>query len=128
MNLNLGLRISEEGADPERLAVLASYLRAELLRLEVENVAALQTGAPPPGTRASEVTAAGGLLVTFGQAAGGLRSVVSVITDWLLRGGNRPGRMVRLELDGDMLELSQASSTDQERLIELFVNRHTIGS
>jgi hypothetical protein len=33
--------------------------------------------------------------------------------------------MVRLELDGDALELSQASADDQERLIELFVSRHT---
>jgi hypothetical protein len=31
---------------------------------------------------------------------------------------------VRLELDGDALELSQASAADQERLIELFVARH----
>jgi hypothetical protein len=29
-----------------------------------------------------------------------------------------------LELDGDALELSQASAADQERLIELFVSRH----
>jgi hypothetical protein len=31
---------------------------------------------------------------------------------------------VRLELDGDALELSQASPADQERLIKLFLERH----
>jgi hypothetical protein len=36
-------------------------------------------------------------------------------------------RTVRLELDGDALELSQASAADQQRLIELFVSRHTTG-
>jgi hypothetical protein len=52
--------------------------------------------------------------------------VVSAISAWLRRGeGTR--RTVRLELDGDALELSQASAADQERLIELFVSRHTTG-
>jgi len=34
---------------------------------------------------------------------------------------------LRLELDGDALEPSQASAADQERLIELFVSRHATG-
>jgi hypothetical protein len=49
---------------------------------------------------------------------------VSAIREWLRRGEGSP-RTVRLELDGDALELSQASAADQERLIELFVRRHT---
>jgi hypothetical protein len=48
---------------------------------------------------------------------------VSAIGDWLRRGqGTR--RAVRLELNGDTLELSQASAADQDRLIELFVSAH----
>jgi hypothetical protein len=55
----------------------------------------------------------------------GLRSVVSVIADRLRRGsGTR--RTVRLELDGDALELSQVSA-DQARPIELFVSEHAMG-
>lgn len=118
------LQISEEGADAERLATLAGYLRAELLQLDVEDVTARQAGEAPPGSRVVGVAAVGALLVALGQSAEGLRSVVSVIRDWLRRGqGTR--RTVRLELDGDMLELSQASAADQAQLIELFVNRHT---
>lgn len=41
-----------------------------------------------------------------------------------LRHWTRPGRVVRLELDGDALELSQESAADQERLVELFLERH----
>jgi hypothetical protein len=37
---DLRLRISEEDADAERLAVLTGYLRAELLQLDVEDVIA----------------------------------------------------------------------------------------
>ena len=126
MDGDLRLEISEEGADAERLAALTGYLRAELRQLDVEDVAAPQPGEPPPGARVVGVEAVGALLIALGQSAEGLRSVVSVIRDWLRRGqGTR--RTVRLELDGDALELSQASAADQERLIKLFVSRHATG-
>jgi hypothetical protein len=121
----LRLQLSEEGADSERLATLTGYLRADLLQLDIEDVNALPGGAPPPGSRVFGVATVGALLIALGQSAEGLRSVVSAISDWLRRGdGSR--RMVRLEIDGDALELSQASTSDQERLIELFVTRHTM--
>jgi hypothetical protein len=126
MGGELRLHLSEEGADAERLAMLTGYLRGELLRLDVEDVTALPAGEPPPGSRAFNVGIVGALLVALGQSAEGLRSVVSAIRDWLRRGeGTR--RTVRLELDGDALELSQASAADQQRLIELFVKRHPPG-
>jgi hypothetical protein len=68
----------------------------------------------------------GGLLIALGQSAEGLQLVVSAIKGWLRR-GERKGRTVRLELGGDALELSQASTADQERLIEMFVSRHATG-
>jgi hypothetical protein len=125
MDGELRLHLSEEGADAERLAVLTGYLRAELLQADVEDVSALPGGEPPPGARVFGVAAVGALLIALGQSAEGLRSVVSVIRDWLGR-GQGTGRAVRLELGGDALELSQASAADQERLIELFIRRHTI--
>ena len=126
MDGELHLQISEEGADAEQLAVLTGYLRAELLQLDVEDVTAPQTGDAPPGARVVGVATVGALLVALGQSAEGLRSVVSVIGDWLRRGqGTR--RTVRLELDGDALELSEASAADQARLIQLFVSRHAKG-
>jgi len=124
MDVELRLQLSEEEADAARLAELTGYLRAELLQLDVENVTTPQAGDVPPGARVVSVAAVGTLLVALSQSVDGLRSVVAVIRDWLRRGdGTR--RTVRLELDGDALELSQASAADQERLIELFVSRHT---
>ena len=123
MGGGLRLQLSEEGADAERLAALTGYLRAELLQLDIEDVTALHAGEAPPGARAFGVATVGALLIALGQSAEGLRSVVSVIRDWLRRGEGK-GRTVRLELDGDALELSQASAADQERLIELFIRKH----
>jgi hypothetical protein len=123
MDEELRLQISEEDADADQLATLTNYLRAELLQLDVEDVTTPQVGEPPAGARSVDVAAVGALLVALGQSAEGLRSVVSVIRDWLRR-GEGTGRTVRLELDGDVLELSQVGAADQERLMELFVSRH----
>ena len=126
MDQDLRLQLSEQGADTERLAILTGYLRSELLQLDVEDVKAFPAGEPPPGARGFDTATVGGLLIGLGQSAEGLRLVVSAIKGWLRRGEGK-GRAVRLELGGDALELSQASTADQERLIELFVSRHSTG-
>lgn len=119
----LRVQLGEAGADAERLDQLTGYLRQELLQLDVQDVKALPAGEPPPGTRAIEFLAIGGLLVTFSEASEGVRKVVSAIKAWLAR-GDGVKRTVRLELDGDILELSEVSAPEQTRLIELFVSRH----
>jgi hypothetical protein len=119
----LRVQIYEEGADAERLDAVSRYLRAELLELDVENVASIEAGKPPRGARAVDVTVVGALLVTIGQAADSLQSVLALIAEWLQR-GEKTGRKVRLELDGDVLELSAASAAEQDRLVELFARRH----
>ena len=50
--------------------------------------------------------------------------MINVILGWL-RQDSDASRVVRLELDGDVLVRARASKTDQERLIELFVSRHS---
>jgi hypothetical protein len=123
MHQELRVRLDEDGANDERLDALAGYLRNELIQLDVEEVTALRIGEPPEGSRAIDLVAAGGLLVTLSQSAERLRAVVSAISSWLRRGGGQ--RTVRLEIGGDSLELSGASEADQQRLIELFVSRHS---
>jgi hypothetical protein len=117
------LELSEDGADAERLDALTGFLRRELLQLDVADVAGLPAGEPPPGSRAFDVLAVGGLLVTLGRSAEGLRAVVDAVRNWLTRGGG-VRRTVRLEIGGDVLELSEASPADQQRLIDVFVSRH----
>ena len=120
----LRVQLSEAGADAERLDTLTGYLRQELLQVVgVKDVTALRAGPAPPGTRAIDALAIGGLLVTLSRTAQGVRTVVNAIRAWLAHGGGSK-RTVRLELDGDVLELSEVSATEQTRLIELFVSRH----
>jgi hypothetical protein len=123
MDRDLRVQLSEENADAERLDELASSLRQELLQLDVEDVTALRAGEPPPGARGLELAALGSLLVGLGSSADGLRAVISAISGWLSRGWGAH-RSVKLEIDGDVLELNEASAADQDRLIGLFIARH----
>ena len=122
----LRLQLAEEGADADRLDVLTGFLRHELLQLDVKDVTKLPAAEPPPGARGLDAAAVGGLLVGLGSAAEGLSAVISAIKAWLARGGSAH-RRVRLEIGGDALELSDATAADQDRLIGLFLSRHSTG-
>lgn len=124
MDGELRVELCEDGADAERLDTLTGFLRSELLQLDVADVTALRAGDPPPGARAFDTAVVGGLLVSLGRSAQGLRAVVSTIRTWLAR-GDAVHRTVRLEIDGDVLELSEVTAADQDRLIGLFVSRHS---
>jgi hypothetical protein len=123
----LRLLLEEDGADAERVDLLTGHLRRELTQLDVDGVRPLPDVEPPPGTRALDAAVIGGLLVTLGQSGAGLAAVITAIRGWLARTPG-PARTVRVELGGDVLELSQASAAEQDRLIELFVGRHSAGS
>jgi hypothetical protein len=117
------VHLSEQGSDAERQNELAGLLRDELLQLDVEDVRPLSTGSAPPGARGLEVAAVGSLLVALGQSAGALRAIITTVTSWLSRGD--VSRSVRLEIDGDILEISRASKADEARLVDVFIQRHT---
>ena len=128
MNGELRLQLSEEGADAEQLDMLARSLRQELLQLDVEDVTAQRAGSPPPGARGGlDAAQAGGLLVALGNNVQGMSAVIAAIKAWLAR-YRGAHRRVRLEIAGDVLELSSATMADQDQLIRLFVGRHAAGA
>ena len=118
----LTIRIAEDGAGAERADALIGYLRDELHQLRVADVTRAPDGAVPPGPRGVDVAAAGALLVTLGGAATGLTDILTAVRAWLPRGG--APRTVRVEMDGDVLELTGASTAQQDALAELFARRH----
>jgi len=122
----LQIQLSEDGADAERLDTLTGYLRQELLDLDAGQVKPLRAGEAPPGARAIDVIAVGGLVVSLINSDT-LGAVVATVKNWLGRGQSTT-HAVRLEIDGDAIDLSAASTAEQERLVELFVSRHGAGS
>lgn len=117
----LGIQVAVgPDSDAGEVAEATLQLRRELLDLEVEAVELPRAGQPPPGTRAVELAALGALLVTVGQSQL-LTPVVAVVRSWL---AGQPQRSIKLELGGDVLELSGVSSREQRRLVDEWLRRH----
>jgi hypothetical protein len=127
MDRQLSLVLEEEGASAEQLGALTGYLQQELLQLDIDDVRRWSAAEAPPGSRAIEADALGALVVTLGRTATSLRDIVAAIRRWLSRSG-AVRRTVKIEIDGDRLELSEASASEQDRLIDMFVTRHSIGA
>jgi hypothetical protein len=123
MNGEVRLQLFEDDADAERLDGLTGQLRQELLQLDVDDVSRTRAADVPPGARAIDVMALGGLVVSLGHTAAGLKEVIAAARRWL-SGGDRVRRTVKIEIDGDVLELSEVSAAEQDRLVDVFVRRH----
>jgi hypothetical protein len=116
------LDVIEEGSDDERIEELALLLRRELLALDVESVEPA-TGEPAPdGTRGGLMSAAGALVVALPPAVEKVAALVAVVRDWLRHAGSR--RTVRVEIGGDVLELTGATSELQTRLVDDWIAKH----
>jgi hypothetical protein len=58
-----------------------------------------------------------------GLASGKVQAVVGLVVDWLRRAGGQ--RTVRVEIDGDVLELHGVSSEVQAKLVDDWLRRRT---
>lgn len=118
----LGLWIDPgDGVDADALAELAWELRRELLELDVLGVGPAGVGEAPAGSKGVDLVAVGGLVVGLAGSGGLLGEVVGTVQAWAARRGPRS---VRLELDGDALEVAGVSSREQRALIQVWIDRH----
>lgn len=111
--------LQQDDADAEQVEDLAQVLGAEILDAGVGDVAVARGGVPPPGSRAVDAAAVGGLLVTISGSAEALHHLVGVVRGWLVRAPAE--RAVELTVGGQTLRLSNASADQQERLVEMFI-------
>ena len=109
------------GADEDELERLARSLRAELLQLDVDAVEPTATGPAPDGARAVEAIMVGALVVRLARESESLSSLVRTIRSWL---SGDAERRVRIELDGDVLELSGSSDEERQRIVDAWIERH----
>jgi hypothetical protein len=111
---------TDSDADAEEVERLVRSLRLELSELELDGVEPIAAD-PPPGTRAADAIVVGALLVKLVRSSEALTAVVRTVRGWL---GPRGDRRVRIELDGDVLELTGTSDAERERLIATWIERH----
>ena len=122
----LQLRVALEldpAADAAEVEERTLQLREELLELDVDGVQQPSIGPPPEGAKGVEAALLGTLVVTAGREM--VSAVVHLIAGWLSRGG---GRSIKLQLDDDVIELSNASKEEQQRAMEAFLARHAPSS
>jgi hypothetical protein len=120
----LGIQITAGlDSDEAELARAALLLRRELLDLNLDVVAAPAAGQPPPGSRGVDLATVGALVVNLAESPL-LAAVVGAVRSWLA-GSSR--RSIKLELGGDVLELTAVSSAEQRRLTDEWLARHASG-
>jgi hypothetical protein len=122
--VSAAIEVREEGATPAELDELTEYLRRELLELDVDNVRKPSSGEAPAGTRGIEFAAIGALILDFARSASTIRTVIDAVKSWLGKGRNRS---IKIEMEGDKLEIAGGSADEQERLITAWIERHAHG-
>lgn len=111
----------DQETDARELADLTTQLRRRLLELNVEAVELVRHEEDiPTGTKPVDAIAIGALAVTVAPVA--LKTVVALIESWLK---NRPVRSVTVMIDGDSLELSKVSRSEQHQLVGAFIAKHS---
>jgi hypothetical protein len=119
--LTLGLQLDGgPDADAEELDELTRQLRSELLELDVHSVDPGRTGGPRRPVRGPLTSwLSADCSSRWPDRATHSRMLISVIQSFLHA---QPTRSVELQIAGDTLKMSGVS--EQQQLIELFVQRH----
>ncbi|MCK7470291.1 MAG: hypothetical protein MZU95_05405 [Desulfomicrobium escambiense] len=111
---------AEPDTDSEDLERLTRQLREELSELDVQ--ADFVTGGPAPANAmAGDIIEWGTLLVTLAASGGVITTLINVLQVWLT---SHHQRGLILEINGDKLQVTGITSTEQQRLIDAWVHRH----
>ena len=107
--------------DEKELHKVTRTLRAELLRLDVEDVELLQQNDVPEGAKG--LSAIAGWLAIWLNSVAELRNTVGALRDWTTR--SQRTVEVTFGADGsDTLKVTGVSSARQDEIITAFLNRH----
>jgi hypothetical protein len=106
--------------DPEDRERLGRQLRDELRDLDVDDVAPVESGPPPPGSKGVGMALTEWLVTLSG--AGVVVPVIGTIKAWLARGAG--DHKVTVTIDGDTLELGRATDAERAEIVDAFVRRH----
>ncbi|WP_232660850.1 effector-associated constant component EACC1 [Pseudonocardia sp. TRM90224] len=112
----------QDDLEDEERERLARQLGAELRELDIDSLTALGDRRAPAGAKGDPFTW-GEWLITLSAGGGVFTTILATLLGWL--GRNRAGHTVKVTIDGDTLELTGATSEEQQRMVEAFVQRHS---
>jgi hypothetical protein len=108
---------------PEDRERLTRQLRAELAQLDIESIDPVAAGTAPDGAKAPDPVTLGALVVALSASGGVFTTLIETMRDWL--GRQSQGHRIAVTIDGDTIELEQATAVQQRELIAAYVRRHT---
>src|SRR4051812_3396864 len=120
--VELRLVLMAPEADDESLAQSVGALVEELSNLDIADIQQATAGKAPPGSKGVELLALGALVVKLARSRAVLGQLVATVHDWLTR---NDADSVRIELDGDVLEIKGVTAEDKKALIDNWLERHS---
>lgn len=117
----MSVRLELAAGGDEELEEATRSLRRELADLAPVTDANRATA--PPGTRALDPAELGALLVAVKPTADLLRALVTAARGWLSRA--RTPASIRLEIDGDVLDVKGTTTEEQRRLADEWIRLHS---
>lgn len=121
MDVQVRVKVEESGADTERLREVTNGLRAALLF--VEDVSGVREREALLWLRAAaliDLAPVGAFLVSINDSIPLLGRLVAAVQSWLAR--SPAERTVKLTIGDKTLRMTNASSDQQDRLIEEFIH------
>jgi hypothetical protein len=111
-----------DGADRDAryLEALTVRLRAELLRLDVEDVDRIPAGSAPVCAKGPAADSVGSLLVTLSGSAT-VAALVGLLQSWIARD---KGRSVTIQHGKDKIKVDKVPAAELTALIETWINAH----
>jgi Effector Associated Constant Component 1 len=106
------------GVPPEQVARMTSTLRADVLAFGALSAEHPQAAEPAPSGAKGSALEWAQLVVTL---AGNLPALATFVRGWAR---DHRGARVRLEVDGDVIELDGATDPESHQLLERFLARH----
>jgi len=120
MSTQLQIEILDPTADDQELDELTESLRQDLLELDVDSVSRPTLGPGPEGSKGLDLAAVGALLVALKSSVEVATQVVSAVRSWMHR-TKGPTQTLKLTMNGHTLELSAATTDQQQQLVDAFV-------
>lgn len=121
--ISLRVEAIDAGPDgPEAIEEFAQQLRAALSDLGVRRVDQVAAEPAPEGTRALELLAVCGFVITLVQTGDALTRVVGAVRALVRRYAER-GRRLRLTVDEDDVDLTKAGDEELERVVRVLLSR-----
>lgn len=114
----LTIELAETDAPALRGSDGTDELRRELMPLGGVEV----SGSDRPHRRSIDPATLGQIVVTLSGVVGGLVPVVETVRQWVQK--RAAARTVRLEIDGDVIEVSGLDSEAQQELVDRWLERH----